>query len=232
MAYKVWIFGILCLAFIGEIFAEINCRERIYQQCTYPTLFGRIPRSVIEYNHICPELKNYVKCLKSYQDACTPKFNIAFESEEMYESTLAVFSDLCDRNNLLYTAVTENLRCLNDTFGRTLCVDETEAIIDAFSKSKTTAPDDDLPFDIFCLQDVLLEAGCITHDISKNCGNCAKDAAAELIRRTHFIEESCSMQDVKEILLNVNHYELMESQKAILIETLQKFIKRHEDCKH
>ncbi|GIZ00721.1 uncharacterized protein CEXT_292951 [Caerostris extrusa] len=228
------------LGFILSVFlfvtvssTEINCeREDIGAQCEYPELFSSIPNTIEEYNVACPKFKNYAKCLKELDDKCLSEKGLAyFATEEMYESVYGVASDMCEEDTLIYEVITENLRCLNETFENSPCYDEIEAITNEFKIYLPNATDEndyDLPAEIYCLQEAISSV-CYTNDIDKNCGTLAADMAKEFVRRSYLLSFSCDNTDAKVLLADVGRYKLKSHQQDYLVEVLGEIINRYDD---
>ncbi|GIX97839.1 uncharacterized protein CEXT_648801 [Caerostris extrusa] len=172
MCVKTLGFVLSIFLFVTVSSTEIDCSMPLFpENCDFPELLSMIPNTIEEYNVACrKKFKNYVKCLKDLQDECEPEKELSyFETEELYESLYSVASDICDENTLMNGVITENLRCLNDTFENSPCYDEIEARINEFKIYMPYATDENdyllLP-EIFCLKE-FLSSVCYINDIQK-----------------------------------------------------------------
>ncbi|GIY59276.1 uncharacterized protein CDAR_258341 [Caerostris darwini] len=212
------------------VVADIDCSQSPFNRCIYPKLFQMIPDSKIEYDKICPELKNYVLCLKEYQDTCVTENKVIFDREEIYHSIYNLFSELCDEGTVLNAVVTENLRCFNRTFSSTRCFESTNEVVSSYVSSKASALEGESHYNSVqfqCLKDIL-DVGCVIEDIYKNCGALAKVATLEFIHRSYFFEYSCSANDAKLIIRRINNYEMSEDQLEFLTFVLHSIIEKED----
>ncbi|GIY40110.1 uncharacterized protein CEXT_431801 [Caerostris extrusa] len=149
-----WSFILPVFLLASVVSGETNCEMNVFDFCETPKIFFGIPLSVEEYNAHCPEMKNYMKCMKDYQDTCDTDSTF-FETQEIYDGTYSAYSELCEEGSPFYKAVTENLRCFNETFENSLCHEETADFIEEFKvpideemKNHATYS---LPIEIMCL---------------------------------------------------------------------------------
>ncbi|CAL1296967.1 unnamed protein product [Larinioides sclopetarius] len=150
--YMMWNFILPIFLFAKACFGETDCSENPFELCPYPQLFSMIPKTASEYSKICPDLPNYIKCLRKFQKTCNSM--VFFDSDEEYESLHEFYSELCEEGSLFNTIVIENLKCLNETLDSSHCSDETQTLIHEFKSVETANEDDDsehLPVDIACL---------------------------------------------------------------------------------
>ncbi|CAL1297002.1 unnamed protein product [Larinioides sclopetarius] len=222
--------SIFIFATVTVISEEDGCTKNPFEKCRYPKLFTMIPDSEADFNAICPELTNYVLCLKVYEDLCGEGNNIIFEPEEVYENLYNIFSALCDKGTLINAVVTENLRCLNRTFSSTRCGEDTYSILNTYRKPTKSSPDEEILYssaELHCLLDIL-NVGCVIEEIAKNCGTFAKHASLEFIRGSYFIEYSCSAENAKLLLRNVHRYNLEEYQREYLRDVLKSLVEKED----
>ncbi|GIY33728.1 uncharacterized protein CDAR_386211 [Caerostris darwini] len=209
---------------------QIDCEiDYFLENCEYPELFSMLPSSIEEYNAICPKLKNYAKCTKDFQDACGLELQMTFfPNDEMYEDVYSISSDVCDEDKLIYEVITENLRCLNETFENSPCYDEIEATMQEHAPNIVRQNNSLLPSEIYCLREILSTV-CYTNDIQKNCGELASDMAKEFIRRSYFIEYSCDIMDAKVLLEDVGRYKLKSHEQDYLVKIMGDLVTRYGD---
>ncbi|GFR31029.1 uncharacterized protein TNCT_471051, partial [Trichonephila clavata] len=206
-------------------FGEISCSEEWYNLCEPPDLFEGIPVSPSEFTAMCPQLLDYIKCLKEYEDTCKDA-NLNFFTKEEYEGMVSAFSELCNPESLLNAVVVDHLQCLNDTFSNTLCVEESEVSLTDYKEPISDKPIEEeftIPSHVYCLRDILITS-CIVNDISKNCGELMKDATIEILRGSFYLQQSCSFSDAKRLLEQMDDFELKQSIKDYIIGVLSKLI--------
>ncbi|GIY33732.1 uncharacterized protein CDAR_386241 [Caerostris darwini] len=203
---------------------EIDCNLPLFpENCDYPELLPMIPNTIEEYNAVCS---------KDLQDKCEPEKGLSyFETGEMYESLYGVASDICDENTLMNGVITENLRCLNETFENSPCYDEIEARINEFKIHLPYATHENdyllLP-EIFCLKE-FLSSVCYINDIQTNCGELAGDMAKQFLRRSFFIEFSCDITDAKRLLEDLDRYKFKSHEQDLFVEILGDIINRSDE---
>ncbi|GBN72685.1 hypothetical protein AVEN_97048-1 [Araneus ventricosus] len=116
MMFKKCIFIVLCFIFaaVTAVSDEEKCSKNPFEKCRYPKLFTMIPDSITDFNAVCPELKNYVVCLKEYEDSCGNGSNIIFDPKEVYESLYHIFTALCDERTLMNAGKIRAIYIYND----------------------------------------------------------------------------------------------------------------------
>ncbi|GIY33730.1 uncharacterized protein CDAR_386231 [Caerostris darwini] len=230
MCLKTLGFVLSVYLFVTVSSAKIECEfDYFIDNCEFPELFSMLPSSVEEYNALCPELKNYAKCTKDFQEACGQELKLTFfQTEEMYKNVYSISSDVCDKDKLIYEVITENLRCLNETFQDSPCSEDIEATILGYMPNITHETEHLLPSELSCLREILSSV-CYTNDIQKNCGELAADMAKEFIRRSYFIEFSCDIMDAKVLLEDVDRYKLKSHEQDYLVEIMGDIVTRYGD---
>ncbi|GIY34167.1 hypothetical protein CEXT_768401 [Caerostris extrusa] len=124
----------------------------------------------------------------------------------MYDDVYNISSDVCDEDKLIYEVITENLRCLNETFENSPCYDEIEATMQEYAPN--------IVHEKSCLLSV------IPMIFRKNCGELASDMAKEFVRRSYFIEYSCDIIDANILLGDVDKYKLKSHEQDYLVEIM------------
>ncbi|GFT92643.1 uncharacterized protein NPIL_170791 [Nephila pilipes] len=220
-----WIFILIISVIVKVTSGSISCSQDAFDQCKQPVIFDRIPVSADEFTTLCPELLNYVKCFKEFEETC-PEENISFFRKEEYEGMISEFTELCDPESLINAVVIDNLQCLNETFSNTTCVSESGVLIANYKAPIPGVPIEErylIPSDIFCLRDIM-DASCVVKDIAKNCGQLMKDAAVEILRGSFYVQQSCSIGDARDLLEKIDTFPLSQKAKDYVTEVLNKLI--------
>ncbi|GIX97840.1 hypothetical protein CEXT_648811 [Caerostris extrusa] len=144
----------------------------------------------------------------------------------MLPSSVEEYNALCHK--LIYEVITENLRCLNETFQHSPCFEDIEATIHGYMPNITHETEYMLPSEITCLREILSSV-CYTNDIQKNCGEMAADMAKEFIRRSYLIEFSCDIIDAQVLLADVDRYKLKSHEQDYLVEIMGDIVTRYGD---
>ncbi|GIY33734.1 uncharacterized protein CDAR_386251, partial [Caerostris darwini] len=178
------------------------------------------------------KFKNYVECLKGFQDNCDIERGFSFfGTKNKYESVHGVASDICDEDTMINQVITENLRCLNETFETSPCYDEVHAITNEFKIYMPNVTDENdyyLTSEVFCLQESIFSV-CYIKDIDKNCGTPVADMAKEFVHRSYLIGYSCDIEDAKVLLADLDRYKLKSHQQDYLVEMLGEVMTRYEE---
>ncbi|GFQ99682.1 uncharacterized protein TNCT_221191 [Trichonephila clavata] len=211
-----WVF-ILFMAVSAKVaLGAVTCTDDPVDKCGEPVMFERIPISAQEFEELCPEIPEYAKCLREYDLSC-PDDDDEFFTDEEYASVHDLFTELCFPESLLHKAVSENLQCFNETFKNTMCGVDVGPLIEPYTEPES----DKMPDRIKCLEDVLM-ATCVVNGISKNCNSAAKDAAVEILQRSYAVQEFCNVENVKELLDEIDDFQLNEESKQLVIIALRK----------
>ncbi|GFQ94534.1 uncharacterized protein TNCT_549541 [Trichonephila clavata] len=214
-----WVF-ILFMAVSAKVaLGAVSCTDDALEKCEEPVMFERIPVSAQEFEELCPEIPEYAKCLREYDLSCPGDDDEKFFTDEEYASVHDLFTELCFPESLLHKVVAENIKCFNETFKNTMCVVDIGPLIEPYTEPESYK----MPDRIKCLRDVFV-GSCLATDISKNCDSAAKDAAVEILRRSHYVQEFCTVENAKELLDEMDDFKLKEESKELVIIALRKLI--------
>ncbi|GBO33485.1 hypothetical protein AVEN_55548-1, partial [Araneus ventricosus] len=97
------------------------------------------------------ETKSYLRCAKEYQDECGTGRITLFRSRDLFEGTYNTISDVCEEGTLLNSVATENLKCFNETFGKTKCRQEAVEFVDPLVKRVREDEEYEYTISLFCL---------------------------------------------------------------------------------
>ncbi|GFS43384.1 uncharacterized protein TNIN_317151 [Trichonephila inaurata madagascariensis] len=214
-----WIFILFMVVSAKVALGAVSCTDDPLDKCGDPVMFERIPVSALEFEELCPEIPKYAKCLREYDLSCPGDDDEKFFTDEEYTSVHDLFTVLCNPESLLHKVVAENIKCLNETFKNTMCVEDVGPVIEPYKDPESYK----MPDKIKCLRDVSV-GSCLATDISKNCNSAAKDAAVEILRRSYYVQEFCSVESAKELLEEMDDFKLKEENKELVIIALMKLI--------
>ncbi|GBL78312.1 hypothetical protein AVEN_82057-1 [Araneus ventricosus] len=96
-------------------------------------------------------MKSHLRCIKEFQDDCGTDRVVFFETPEIFEATYDTFSEICEEGTLLNTVATENLKCFNETFGKTRCFEESDQFLEPFIKEVRENEELEPKFSYSCL---------------------------------------------------------------------------------
>ncbi|CAL1296981.1 unnamed protein product [Larinioides sclopetarius] len=183
-------------------------------------MFREIPREKDVFNDLCLDMIESVKCLEEYDLKCAEQKQRRLMEPRRYANISSVLSEICEEGSPLNEVVTSNLKCFNETFSNTNCRLEKEDFLDSFKEDVTldefTESIGFVPERIHCIAELRL-LGCLLEDISRNCGQRARNATVEFIQRTSFAVDKCPLESRETLLEDIDTFDLTEGQKTFAI---------------
>ncbi|CAL1296987.1 unnamed protein product [Larinioides sclopetarius] len=209
---------------------EIDCKLKPFENCKRPKVFKAIPREISDFNDRCVETKSYLRCTKNWQDTCGTQLIVLFQEPDLFEAGYNTVSEICEEGTLLNTVATENLKCFNETFGKTRCSEEAEEFLEPLMKRREdeeyVVEENGYIFISMCLREVHITE-CVLRALSLNCGKLVEEAMREVIRRIKSLEYSCSVEDAQAVLEKLNNLDLIEDKKESIRLLLDKFVEEN-----
>ncbi|GBO17335.1 hypothetical protein AVEN_219841-1, partial [Araneus ventricosus] len=124
--------------------------------------------------------------------------------------------------------VTDHLKCLNETFGKTKCSETAEEFVEPLIRRIRENEGIEYTLSIFCLEEALITE-CALHALSENCGKLLEEATLEIIRRLKSLEYACSVRGAKSVLDELDTLGLSEDKKKAVTLLLEKIVEKHSD---
>ncbi|GBM90963.1 hypothetical protein AVEN_275245-1 [Araneus ventricosus] len=228
MAFKMFLLAFSVLLIARVTLGENDCGFHRFSLCERPEEMKAIPREVPDFNNYCVAMKSHLRCIKEFQDDCGTDRVVFFETPEIFEATYDTFSEICEEGTLLNTVATENLKCFNETFGKTRCHEESDQFLEPFIKEVRENEELEPKFSYSCLKSALVY-DCVLSAISDNCGQLVGEAALEVLRRSKTLENACSVRGAKSVLDELDNLDLSEGKKRSLTQLLEKLVEETND---
>ncbi|CAL1296988.1 unnamed protein product [Larinioides sclopetarius] len=226
MTQKVLLLSLSVLLIVKVTLGEIDCKKGPFKQCKRPKMFDEIPTEVSDFNELCAETKSYLRCTKDYQDECGTKLITLYHSPGIFEASYNTISDACEDGTLLNLVATENLKCFNETFGKTNCRVEAGVFVEPIMKREREDENYEYTFGLFCL-DETHATDCVVRAVLENCGEIAGEATYEFIRRSKTLEYACSVEEAQAVLEALENLDLSEDKKKSMSVLLEKMVEEN-----
>ncbi|CAL1296990.1 unnamed protein product [Larinioides sclopetarius] len=169
------------------------------------------------------ETKSYYRCTRQYQDECGTGRITLYDSPGLFEATYDTISDVCEDGTLLNLVVTENLKCFNDTFGKTNCLEEAEDFVTPLIERLREDKNHENTVSISCLEEIH-SSDCVLRAVFENCGKIVGEATYEIILRSKTIEYSCKVAEAQSVLDAMENLDLSEDKKQSFTALLEKLL--------
>ncbi|KAG8199063.1 hypothetical protein JTE90_021075 [Oedothorax gibbosus] len=221
-----WFFVVLLL-YANGINGEDVCETNPSSLCDLHD--QPLPENVEEFKEYFRVLLEYIDCLKNYEEKCDGKPGVkqVFHKEE-YESIRSLIVDISTEGTPLSSVVFENFHCLRyrftsyypecEGFKETIETAYRDRNVTSFSKAKYGEPSKKE----MCLN-YLSVMGCLVNTSTKRCGAAVKEPVIDIIIRTYFIQNMCSVQDIHELRRDLEDFQLDDPNKAALRESFRQF---------
>ncbi|GFS43391.1 uncharacterized protein TNIN_317181 [Trichonephila inaurata madagascariensis] len=203
------VIAVLLLAgYVDFLKASEDCENDALIECLPPEIFPvPFPETEAEINFVCPKLRDYVHCIQNHLDECGNEDG-SFEEQikVRYEKISEVLSDVCDKGSTLHDGIIYNIKCLKSRIlnHNASCYDKTEAVLEIYSNHRHLEETEDINKnsiyweEYFCLFEAY-DLSCLASDAADRCGLKAKNIILEIVKRLHYLENSCSKKAREEL---------------------------------
>ncbi|GBM90956.1 hypothetical protein AVEN_275239-1 [Araneus ventricosus] len=174
------------------------------------------------------ETKSYLRCTKEYQDECGTGRITLFRSQDLFEGTYNTISDVCEEGTLLNSVAIENLKCFNETFGKTKCREEAVEFVEPLVKRFREDEEYEYTISLFCLEEAHA-TDCVLRALSENCGKLVEEATLEFVRRSKSLEYTCTVEGAQSVLDELENLDLSEDKKRSVALLLEKLVEENSD---
>ncbi|GBN92130.1 hypothetical protein AVEN_240042-1 [Araneus ventricosus] len=228
MTFNMLLFALSVLLIAKVTLGEIDCETDLFVNCERPKVFNQIPREVSEFNDSCVETKSYLRCAKEYRDECGKDGRILFRSPGLFDDTYNTVSDVCEEGTLLNSVATENLKCFNETFGKTKCRQGAAEFVEPLERRIRENEELEYTFSFLCLRETHT-TDCVLRALSDNCGKLVEEASLEFVRRSKSLEYACSVRGAQSVLDELENFDLSEDKKISMGLLLTNVVEENSD---
>ncbi|GBN64969.1 hypothetical protein AVEN_179150-1 [Araneus ventricosus] len=228
MIFKLFLLSLSVLLIAKVTLAKIDCEIGPFESCGSPKVFNEFPGEVSEFYDSCVETKSYFRCINEFQVKCGMERMEVFPTPDLFEDTYGTISEICEEGTLLNTIVTDNLKCFNETFGKTKCREEADEFVEPLVRRIRENEGIAYKLSSFCLEEVLISE-CALHAVSENCGKLLEETTLEIIRRLKTLDYGCSVREAQSVLDELDTLDLSEDKKRAVNLLLEKIVEKQSD---